>query len=303
MWSSHYTTVTAKTLTINHDVEEIFSTGLVKIAFDYPYLLHVLLALGALHLDHLGGHSRAGDLDYLHQAEQHHDAALTDFQANVRDIDDQNYKAVLMFAGTLFPYSCAMSTAANTNLDHAFSSLFSNLLLTRRVRPMVVGVYEAMKRSELGKLIPIELTTIDWTTKESPVETELTQLRKFSEVVHHVYPPDIVDAYGHAIHMLELLFEVANNSQKPPSDTLLKIWMHFVTDRYVELLSEKQPGSLIIFAHYAVILRRSEHYWFLEGVAEQILKVADILVPTEWSKWLDWPKEQIRGERIFHTPD
>lgn len=288
---------------MNHEGGDVFATDVVKIAFDNPYLLHILLALAALHLNHLGGHSRAGNLDYLVQAERYHDTALTGFQGSVRNIDDQNYKAVLMFAGTLFPYSCAASIAANGDLDHAFNSLFSNLILTRRVRPMVVEVYDAMLHSELGKLIPLELTNINWRTTESPAETELSQLRKFSEVVHHVYPPDIVDAYGQAIHMLELLFEVASKSQAPTSDTLLKIWMHFITDRYVELLSEKQPGSLIIFAHYAVILRRSEHYWFLEGVAEQILRIADALVPTEWSKWLDWPKEQIRGHSSMSTPD
>ena len=129
------------------------------------------------------------------------------------------------------------------------------------------------------------------------------QLRKFSEVVHHLYPPDIVDAYGYAIHVLELVFGVAAASPNPPSDALLKIWIHFVSERYVELLSEKQPGSLIILAHYAVLLRRSrEQYWYLEGVAEQILNIANAFVPTEWRSWLEWPKLQIRGGPVTPVP-
>jgi hypothetical protein len=132
--------------------------------------------------------------------------------------------------------------------------------------------------------------------------TRLVQLRKFSDVVHHIYPPDIVDAYGYAIHMLELTFAVAAASPKPPSDALLKIWIHFVSDRYVELLSERQPGSLIILAHYAVLLRRGEQYWYLDRVAEQILSIANAFVPTEWKSWLDWPKAQIRGGNITPVP-
>jgi hypothetical protein len=120
------------------------------------------------------------------------------------------------------------------------------------------------------------------------------QLRKFSEAVHHLYPPDIVDAYGYAIHILELSFAVAAASPEQPSDALLKIWIHFVSDRYVELLTERQPGSLIILAHYAVLVNRSKSYWFLEGVAEQILKITDAFVPTEWKTWLEWPRAQIR---------
>lgn len=144
-----------------------------------------------------------------------------------------------------------------------------------------------------------DVNSVEWDTAESPNETELVQLRKFAEVVHHVYPPDIVDAYGYAIHILELMFDVVSKSSTPPSDALLKIWIHFIPDRYVELLSERQPGSLIIFAHFAVMLHRSEHYWFIIGVAEQILKIADAMVPMEWKSWLDWPKQQIRG---FSTP-
>jgi hypothetical protein len=170
------------------------------------------------------------------------------------------------------------------------SGLLTILLLT--------GFYEEMKQSELGHMIPDDIKGIDWETKEAPVDTELVQLRKFSEVVHHLYPPDIVDAYGYAIHILELIFAVAAASPTPPSDALLKIWIHFVSDRYVELLSERQPGSLIILAHYAVLLHRSEHYWYLEGVAEQIINIANALVPSEWSSWLDWPKTQILGGPI-----
>jgi hypothetical protein len=126
----------------------------------------------------------------------------------------------------------------------------------------------------------------------------LVQLRKFSEVVHHLYPPDIVDAYGYAIHILELTFAVAAGSPKAPSDALLKIWIHFVSDRYIELLSERQPGSLIILAHYAVLLHRSSRYWYLEGVAEQLLSIANAFVPAEWRSWLDWPTAQIHGAPI-----
>jgi hypothetical protein len=121
-------------------------------------------------------------------------------------------------------------------------------------------------------------------------------------VVHHLYPSDIVDAYGHAIHILELTFAVAAGSSRAPSDALLKIWIHFISDRYIELLSERQPGSLIILAHYAVLLHRSAHYWYLEGVAEQLLSIANAFVPKEWISWLDWPTAQIRGAPIIPTP-
>lgn len=298
----HYTTVTAKTLGADSEAHEVYATTVPLTAFEYPFLLDMVLALAALHLSRLQ-QSGPDAVEYALVGGRHHDAALASFQATVRDIDESNFKAVLIFAGLLFPYSCASSIDSDHDVDHAFNSLFSNFSLTRRVRPMVSSFYDAMKASILEKLIPDDVKGINWLTQEPPVETELVQLRKFAEVVHHLYPPDIVDAYGYAVHILVLTFAATEKSHDPPSDALLKIWIHFVSDRYVELLSERQPGSLIIYAHYAVLLQKSSsRYWYLAGVAEQILRVAEALVPSEWSGWLDWPKAQLRGGQNVRTP-
>jgi hypothetical protein len=298
----HYTTVTAQSLGADTEAHGVYATVVVQTAFEYPFLLHVLLALAAVHFSRLSETSSEA-IEYALIGSRHHDIALAAFQASVRDIDESNFKAVLMFAGVLFPYSCASTVDSGHDVGHAFDSLLSNFSLTRRVRPMVSSFYDAMKASVLEKLIPKDVQGIDWLTQEPPINTELVQLRKFAEAIHQLYPPDIVDAYGYAIHILVLTFAAAERSHEPPSDALLKIWIHFVSDRYVELLSERQPGSLIIYAHYAVLLQRSSvRYWYLTGMSDQILRVAEALVPNEWSGWLDWPKQQLRGHQDVLIP-
>ncbi|KAF1914547.1 hypothetical protein BDU57DRAFT_453289 [Ampelomyces quisqualis] len=292
----HYTVVTAKTLAHNSDSEEVFATHLVNTAFHYPFLLHAVLALAALHLSRLEEPTSKLHKEYIVLAEKHHVASLADFRASVSNIDNTNWRAILLFAGALFPYFCTASVSTGNDLEYAFGHFLSNLALTRRVRPMVTGFYDEIMSSELGRIIPEDVKGMNWAVAEAPVETELVQLRKFSEVVHQLYPPDIVDAYGYAIHVLELVFVRAAGSAKRPSDALLKIWIYLVSDRYVELLSERQPGSLIILAHYAVLIRRSEQCWYLEGVAERLLSITDAFVPSEWRSWLEWPKLQIRGD-------
>lgn len=298
----HYTTVTAQTLGTSSDAQAVYAIVVPQTAFEYPFLLHLLLALASLHLSRLQK-TRSEAVEYALVGGRHHEAALASFQATVRDIDETNFQGVLMFAGLLFPYSCASSVDPDHDVDHAYDTLLSNLSVTRRMRPMVASFYGAMKASVMDRMIPEDVKGIDWTTQEPPIETELVQLRKFAEAVHQLYPPDIVDAYGFAIHILVLAFDTAKKSHNPPSDALLKMWIHFVTDRYIELLSERQPGSLIIYAHYAVLVQRSTHrYWYLAGVPEQILRVAEALVPNEWSGWLDWPKEQLRRGQNGLTP-
>ncbi|KAF2442672.1 hypothetical protein P171DRAFT_445275 [Karstenula rhodostoma CBS 690.94] len=291
----HFVTVTAKTLAHVPEVANVFSIYIPKVAFDNRYVLHAILSLTALHLSRSEPARRA---DYILKARRHHQIALAQFRAEVKDISESNLHVVLIFNAFLFPYTCAIS-ASLTDLEDVFESIFSNLIVTRMVGPLLQasGLYEAMRQSDLGRIIPKDVHSVDWKSAEAPQETELVQLRRFSEVTHHIYPPEIDETYQEAIRLLDLLFDVTSKLPKPPSDSLLRLWIHAIPPRFVELLSEKQPGSLIIFAHYGVLLGRGRHYWFLEGMDELIIAVADAFVPTEWKNWLDWPKEQIRAYR------
>ncbi|KAL5373628.1 hypothetical protein DPSP01_012565 [Paraphaeosphaeria sporulosa] len=291
----HFITVTASTLAHAPDAADVFSSYIPKVAFDNPYVLHAILSLTALHLSRLEPPRR---VDYILKARRHHQIALAQFRAEVKDISASNLQVVLIFNALLFPYTCAIS-ASLTDFEDVFESIFSNLIVTRMVGPLIQasGLYESMLHSDLGRIIPKDVHSVDWKNAEAPQETQLVQLRKFSEVIHHVYPPEINEAYKEAIGRLDLLFDVISKTAEPPSDSLLRLWIHFVPSRFVELLSEKQPGALIIFAHYGVLLGRGRHYWFLEGMDEMILAVADAFVPIEWKSWLDWPKEQIRACR------
>lgn len=296
----HHITVTSKTLSHSTEAEHVMSTILVREAFKHTYLLYATLALSSLHLDYLGDPEKPSGY-WLQHSEAYHEAALKAFRETVRDINSSNFKPILMFAGLIFPYTCFVSISRSSDVDQALENILSQMHLTRRIRPVLSACYEEMKSSELRHIIPSDIQQVAWETEESPTKTELTQLRKFSEVVHHVYPSDIVDAYAYAIRILELIFDVTERSSRPPSDALLKIWIHFVSDRYMELLSERQPGSLIIFAHFAVMIHRAEHYWYFQGVAEQVLRIAEHMVPTEWKSWLDWPKEQISNRPFKHA--
>lgn len=159
---------------IAHDPEseDVFTIYLVNTAFHYPFLLHSVLALAALHLSRLEEPTSPFHAEYSTLADKHHDAALTAFRASVSDIDNSNWKAVLLFAGALFPYSCTASVSASNDLEYAFGNFLSNLALTRRVRPMVTGFYDEMVSSELGRIIPEDVKGFDWTAAEAPAETE-----------------------------------------------------------------------------------------------------------------------------------
>jgi hypothetical protein len=232
--------VTAKTLAADSRAEGVYQTYIIELGFVYQFLLHNILALAALHLSRLRPPSRS---EYLAEAASHHEAALTQFRTQIPDITEDNFKAVLFFASTLFPYSIAIPIDISHGMESMFDSILSNLALTRRVRPMVSVFYKAMLESEVGHIVPMDIQGIDWEHAEPPEDTELVTLRKFSDVASNLYPPDIVEAYSRAIRILDLVFSVARESPHPPSDSLIKMWIHMLTPRFLDLLSERQPGG------------------------------------------------------------
>ncbi|OAL51127.1 hypothetical protein IQ07DRAFT_643247 [Pyrenochaeta sp. DS3sAY3a] len=287
----HYTTATAKTLSAEPLNADVYSSYLVKVAFGYPFLLHAVLALGALHLSRTESCSEKATL--LHLADHHHNSSITSFRLEIVDVNESNYEAVFLFSSTLFPYLWGCMTENDTGPDHTFDSITSNLLMTRRIRPLVHDFYERLSESELGRLRPQDTRIVDWDNLVLPTTTELTELQKFAGLVHHFFDECAAEACNQAIRVLVVVFDVAAQSRESPSDALLKMWIHFVSPRFMQLLSERQPGALIILAHYAVLLNRAAHYWFLAGVPTKILTAVYALIPAEWKPWMDWPRAQI----------
>ncbi|KAF2736348.1 hypothetical protein EJ04DRAFT_171146 [Polyplosphaeria fusca] len=290
----HFSTVTVKSLATVSEANEAFPSYIVDVAFEFPFLLHGILALAALHLARLDK-ERHGD--YLRQAESHHDAALFRFRNDVTDIVESNFEAVFCFAFMLSPFASGVSFTTQNGPEQALDSVIHNMKLTRMVAPMVRGHYEEMLKSPIALFIPKDIQAIDWENARPSNDTKPASLQRFSQATRDLYPSDINEAYGNAVQNLQLLFELIQKSPKPPSPTMVKMWAHLVTPRFMELLSDRQPGALIIFAHYAVLLSKCERFWYVQGSAQQILSIADKLVPIEWKSWLDWPKEQIELEQ------
>ncbi|KAF2194574.1 hypothetical protein K469DRAFT_686585 [Zopfia rhizophila CBS 207.26] len=257
----HWSTVTALSLNFDPEAQEVLRSYFVKIGFDHPYLLHGILALAALHLSRL---DQSLSSDYLLQAARHHDAALNQFRAAVQELDHSNFEAVFSFAFILFPYSCGLPVDLESGAEHVLGGEVQHLSLVRMVRPMVKQFYIPMFETELGHLVPRDTQGIDF--ERTPSGTGLENLQRFFRATRHLHTPDINEAYYNAIHPLEILFETASHGPDPPSASLVKMWPHEISQQFLDLLSERQPGALIIFAHYGVLLSRTRHFGSWRGV-------------------------------------
>ena len=94
----HFTTRTSTTLASDASVQDFWSTGAVRIAFECEYILDTLLALSALHLAHIQPDKR--DF-YASQGVSYHQKASTMAIKRMANIDDGNNQMNLFLFSVL----------------------------------------------------------------------------------------------------------------------------------------------------------------------------------------------------------
>ncbi|KAF2139464.1 uncharacterized protein K452DRAFT_360668 [Aplosporella prunicola CBS 121167] len=82
------------------------------------------------------------------------------------------------------------------------------------------------------------------------------------------------------------------------------VWPYQLDEDFTTRLQERKPTSLIIAAHFAVLLKNLEFIWFLEGWAEHVIAGVGKFVGESHRVWLQWPIERvafIQREKTQHA--
>ena len=67
-----------------------------------------------------------------------------------------------------------------------------------------------------------------------------------------------------------------------------------VSVEYVRLLSDEQPGALILLAHYCLMLKRIESQWYFEGRAtKKLISIVKLRLDSRWHRYLEMPLEGV----------
>jgi len=65
--------------------------------------------------------------------------------------------------------------------------------------------------------------------------------------------------------------------------------------RYIELLEQKRPRALVIFAYHLAFSKAIEEHWWFHGVADRVVNGIQSILPAEWQWAMEWPLSMIQG--------
>ncbi|KAG0127830.1 hypothetical protein HOY82DRAFT_567056 [Tuber indicum] len=296
----HWSLSVPSSFTTTDDAETIWRDVIPRLAFreSQGCLVHAMLAISALHLAFIEPDKRS---QRMCVAADHYGEAVRGVKDSVgapTAIGKDNCEGLFVSSTLIVVYAIA------------------NPMLTEKVSPpteippwtmpawlpLIRGVHSILKTMwawiEAGCLSPLLLghTYIGDSAGEDEAMNALFRIctDKRELDADEIKDSAVSQAYFGAIHELQKNFanEVALRRKMV---SLIFIWPISVSDAFFALLQERRPRALIIFAHYCVLLKRLESFWWVEGRANYELGRIERTLPEPWRKWLEWPVKMIRG--------
>ncbi|KFY83763.1 hypothetical protein V500_09928 [Pseudogymnoascus sp. VKM F-4518 (FW-2643)] len=290
----HYITSTSLSLTTDARTKTMWQVTVPRIASQFPFLLHGILACAALHLAYLDpGQGR----ELMIRGRVHQDRAMPLFRSAIESPNRDNCDAVFAFSHLLVIYSFAAEREDERLFlveSNALEVLPSWLYFIRSGCSMLCDVWDQLESGPVGSLV--SAWEIPITFSEAGQEPLMDSLLSAIPLQgsEDSWSEDVCQIYRDAATELGVAFSC---TQDPSAGftawDALRIWPMRISDAYLNLLSQHHPGALILVAYYCILLQRLDSHWYFEGRAKRLLFTAMSCLDRRWHHVVEWPLAEI----------
>jgi hypothetical protein len=250
---------------------------MVKVGFNYPFVIRGLLSISALHLATLEPESSAENLVI---ASTQYNTALLDFRTALRDVDEDSCIAVFGFSCVTVVH--ALGVAQVQKPDDPIAELQNCMHLVRGIRVVLEPHLEILTRAGVLSGDKDDLSNVHASIPE------VLELRVLAESI-----PDrnTSETCVHAIDLLhKIIYHVFTSHEADPHLSFLLTWPLLLTEEFFEILSLRQPVAILIITYFAAGLGYKGRIWWLEKWCTYIMEVVKAELMPDMLKWLEWPK-------------
>ena len=298
---------------ILHIDEDIFPwlTSIPQLAQQFPFIMHAILSISALHLAFLKPMDRQR---CIVTAAHYQDQALQSFRSKISKVEVANSYAMFAFSRLIVLHELASANLGNSAMmeypDGRHMALGDEEILPRwlklrldsfkLLRPYILSGFRDPQQVPRPSKRLDETTPVDWAS--NPYDTEFAAVSPLFEVdVTRVASSarELMEnaTCANAFNGLRQAFAVPYATQQWGKfyDATV-FWPLKQTERFFELVSYGNPRALIVMAFYCVILHRVENYWFMKGQGRQLLSNIERRLGNAWRHWIQWPLHELEIE-------
>ena len=298
----HFITVTFETLDAQNVSREAWKSIIPQTALSHDFLMHSILAVAALHIAHLRPHRRT---PYWEQAAIHQDRAVELQQDAMANANPDNADALFAFSLLAIYFAFASPKASGRQeSEEPLASAVQCISVIRGIRNMVPYIQQWVEAGPLSHLLSLHTVHAQSSYSFNDINTD-RYFEKFlllcstSSDLNKPHEFEDIEQYAAAASTLRASFltarSVEDGAQRTPH---FWHWASRLPPEFVQRLGKLHPISLVLVAHWCVILAQVRQYWWIEGwVGHTMRQIRDHL-PMEYHKWLEWPTNNIREQQM-----
>ncbi|GKT56190.1 C6 finger domain-containing protein [Colletotrichum tofieldiae] len=299
--------LTSKELT--YEDSKLWREKVPRLAFSNHCVLHLLLAVSALHI---AKEKSAEPARYEQLAEYHYTVGLRQVM-EILPTQNKDYAGALYISATLVcTYTLAKKPSPGHLLIVADGEEVAWFELLRGVRLVVTRMgWDAIFSGVLGPRPDPEEKSLPSTapTTKRVVHWE-PALQALANFITTSNDPD-KEVYKDMIERISSCFQSTFGTTKEPKLTIngkMEVvigCIYSVEDDFVICLRRKKHLALLVFVHFVVLIKTLEWVWYVKGWANHILHGVALILGPKYRDYLRWPTEEI--ERLnadrHHTTD
>ena len=265
-------------------VIEIWKGPVVKEALRYPFLMHGLLSLSALHLA-LNGPPE--DVSYRELAIRQ-ERAMELYRPILNEITKDNCHALFLFScfvpitAFAFPRLPGQVKSPETIMNE----LIDIVVFIKGTCLVLDQAFDWICQGPVAGLLRIDLlqTNIKALTEEQEQICKLLRVRNQQSTD----PPSVKSINTAAIAALAHSFTLHWDKTALPF-----IWPHIISEEFHSLLRLRNPMALTILAHYGVQMSACDEKWWSRGWGRQAVWSITQIIDEEYLPAIAWPMEKL----------
>lgn len=269
----------------------------IELGFEYPWLLHGVLALSAVHKASFL--LPADRQSLLFQADSHISQSLATYRLNLETSDPEIAVPMFILSSVLLTYN--FGSAQLEKPEDPISELHHCFMLLQGIIFVVNPNWEHIMHNPIVLRItnmaqPETLDALDTLAAQDASSQEILRLKGLTELLLATS-----DKEACLVAIEELHHTCRRLRHTTPEDdeySLLFLWPTRVSTRFFELFAARNPVACIIATHFVALLAQCRPIWWAVKWPQWLLTAAEKMLGAtpDLLKWLVWPQQIIHAQ-------
>ena len=278
----YWTTSTCNTLSAQSAGVTFWRTSVTEVGLSHEYVLHLLLAITALHL----AHCRPGRHDeYVALSDHHYNAALTSVTSELSHLTQENCDAVLLSVQIICFITWARGPQPGEYLAFGVNGRSEWLIMFRGVRTTI----ESLESGAFTRSLSPNLRTKTGPLPE--LKSPPAYKEPLAELLSYVKSTSIPSQLECNLFSHEVLEECYHSRYNGIDGEyhVVFAWLYRMQEEFLEALQRHDAVPLIVYAHFAVLMNDMEGFWYMRGWTAHVLGGIWSILRDEDRIWIRWP--------------